>query len=77
VGLRADAGILVQAPQADRHERRGVGVIVCVWLPQSAQNAFRKPSPGSQTRTLSSPAVTENAPAGQRAVIERVVPDRR
>jgi hypothetical protein len=70
--LRANAGILVQAAQADGHERRAIGADgVRVWLPQSTQNAFSQPSPGSHTRTLSSPAVTENAPAGQSAVIER------
>src|SRR5688572_13833991 len=53
------------------------GLIVWVWLPHSAQKAFRQPSPGSQTRTLSSPAMTEKAPGGQSAVVECVVPERR
>jgi hypothetical protein len=48
-----------------------------VWLPQSTQKALSQPSPGSQVRTFSSPAVTENAPGGHSAVIERAVPDRR
>ncbi len=48
-----------------------------VWLPQSAQKALSQPSPGSQMRTRSSPAVTEKLPGGESAVIERVVPERR
>jgi hypothetical protein len=53
------------------------GLVVCVWLPHRSQKALAQPSPGSQTRILSCPAVTETVPDGARAVIERVVPDRR
>jgi hypothetical protein len=77
VCLWADARVLVEAIRFGGDERRIVGAGVWVWLPHSTQKLLIQPSPGSQERTCSSPAVIEKLPGGDSAVIERAVPERR